>query len=236
MKICRAFSMVMLLMGLLVSEVRAQDSLIRIHHLTYDILYNLNYKCPSVVFWKLRYQDLGQYSRLEHKSFLQDPEDRKPRCSTTDYVGSGYHRGHLCPAGDRGAQKDWWADTFYMTNVAPMKPALNTGAWKSAEDECREMVRTGCSLEITVIPLWLLPVKQWFGKCRIRVPSHFYKKAHCLVHDGHTIHWLMINTDIRQYMPDCVISGDSARKVLQGVATVVNDQYSPSNKTVYESY
>lgn len=204
---------------------QAPDSLQVIHHFSYDILYNNHYHCPSVVVWPLSWKYLGDYSRRPHIRFSEDPEAPAPRVSHQDYNNSGYDRGHLCPSGDRGCCLDYWEDTFVMTNIAPMRPRLNRGAWKAAEDECREMAKTGCDLTVTSISLWLSPDTQFVGSSKVRVPSHFYKKADCHIHSGHTIHWLMKNTQDAQKMPLCVISEDSARHLLQNVNTTVYEVY-----------
>ena len=198
---------------------QAQDSLIPIHHVTYDILYNQTYHCPSVVEWSLEAWHLGRASAQPHRSFMQDIQAPRPRVSTQDYTNSGYHRGHLCPAGDRGARYDWWYDTFYMTNVAPMTPALNTGAWKNTEDECRVMVKRGCELSILVVPLFIDSIAPPFSDKKIHVPSHYYKSVSCTRHDGHYVRWLLRNTDDTQDYRQCTITTDSAERLLKGVAT-----------------
>lgn len=222
MKNARAFFLLILALVLIACRMTAQDSLVRIDHLSYSILFNLKYKCPSVVQWNLSRSHLGRYSRLAHKGFVIDHADLPPRVKSQDYNLSGFHRGHLCPAGDRGARLDWWRDTFVMTNVAPMYPALNTGAWKLTEDECREMVATGCDLSILVVPLWKDSIAPDFGSCCIHVPSHFFKKAECTVHDGHVLRWLMTNVNEPQIMSECLINEDSATTILSGVATSIN--------------
>lgn len=208
-------------LGFVYTCAAQSDSLIHVGHLSYDILYNTRYNCPSVVFWVLQMKDLGRFSQGQHIPFMEDLETPRPRVKSSDYSGTGFHRGHLCPAGDRGSTYEKWFDTFFMSNVAPMTPRLNTGSWKAAEDECRSMVKTGCHLLITAIPLWIDSISPDIGKTKIRVPSHFYKKALCVSHQDHVIHWLMRNTQDKQSMPSCVITADSARSILQNVRTSV---------------
>lgn len=221
MKHCYSILATLALLCLIVtgSAGQTQDSLIPIHHLTYDILYNQAFHCPSVVEWSLEAWHLGRASSQPHRSFMQDMKEPRPRVRTQDYTNSGFHRGHLCPAGDRGGRYDFWFDTFYMTNVAPMKPTLNTGAWKNTEDECRAMVRTGCELDIQVIPLFIDSIAPTFSDRSIHVPSHFYKSISCTRHDGHCVRWLLRNTDDIQDYRQCTITADSAERLLKGVAT-----------------
>lgn len=216
---------------LAIHTTKAQDSLLVIKHLSYSLLFNEKHHVPSVVTWDLSVQDLGRYSKGQHINFKEDPATKRPRVNTASYRNTGYHRGHLCPAGDRGSTIEKWRDTFFMSNVAPMQPRLNTGAWKAAEDECRAMVSTGCDLRITAIPLWLDSIAPDFGNPPIRVPSHFYKCAHCFTHPGHVIHWLFRNTQERQDMQKCVITTTKANAILQGVMTGI---YKPKSNSQCE--
>lgn len=198
-----------LLLLLLPAVSRAQDDICYLPHLTYEVWYAQALHCPVAVQWNLTAADLGSASTLPHRSFVADQHAPKPRVKSKHYTLSGYHRGHICPAADRGATYEGWADTFVMTNVAPMVPQLNTGAWKCTEDECREMVKTGCALTIFAAPLWLDTIMVSFSDLSIVVPSHFVKRATCTTHDGHTLRWCLSNQAVRQNIADCLISEDS---------------------------
>jgi endonuclease G, mitochondrial len=61
----------------------------------------------------------------------------------TDYVGSGFDRGHLCPSDDRDASFDDNEATFLMTNMVPQAPGNNRGPWKDLEEYTRKIVAAG---------------------------------------------------------------------------------------------
>lgn len=67
---------------------------------------------------------------------------------STDYSGSGYDRGHMCPSADRTRTIPDNSATFLMTNMIPQAPSNNQGAWADLENYCRDLVRAGNELYI----------------------------------------------------------------------------------------
>ena len=66
----------------------------------------------------------------------------------SQYLRSGFDRGHLCPAADRTRSNSDQEATFVMTNIIPQAPMLNRGLWADIEKECRNLVRNGHELYI----------------------------------------------------------------------------------------
>lgn len=66
----------------------------------------------------------------------------------TDYSGSGFDRGHMCPSGDRTSSVATNSATFLMTNMIPQLPANNQGPWATLESYCRTLVNQGNELYI----------------------------------------------------------------------------------------
>ncbi|MDX6386121.1 MAG: endonuclease mitochondrial [Blastocatellia bacterium] len=66
----------------------------------------------------------------------------------TDFSGSGFDRGHMCPSGDRTITVAANSATFLMTNMIPQLPANNQGPWASLESYCRTLVSQGNELYI----------------------------------------------------------------------------------------
>lgn len=71
------------------------------------------------------------------------------RASTSNYTGTGFDRGHLCPSDDRDGSDTDNAATFRMTNIAPQAPILNQQTWEDLERYCRTLITTGHELYIT---------------------------------------------------------------------------------------
>jgi endonuclease G, mitochondrial len=66
----------------------------------------------------------------------------------TDYSGSGFDRGHMCPSADRTNTVANNSATFLMTNMVPQLPANNQGVWADLESYCRTLVNQGNELYI----------------------------------------------------------------------------------------
>jgi endonuclease G len=95
---------------------------------------------PNWVSWCLKEGDLGSAPRAEFYRDPTLPKDFK-EVMPSDYNGSGFDRGHMCPHGDRAGTQEASAATFAMTNIIPQSPHCNQRAWADLEDYCRDLVR-----------------------------------------------------------------------------------------------
>jgi endonuclease G len=101
--------------------------------------YNRTKGGPNWVSWHVQRSDLGSVERTN--SFMPDPllsEEWQIRPS--DYAGSGYDRGHMCPSGDRTRSKKDNEATFVMSNMLPQAGDLNRHVWEELEAYCRDRV------------------------------------------------------------------------------------------------
>ena len=117
----------------------------------YVLSYNAKTKTPNWVCWQLRQEDLGSAAR---GPFMPDPLLPKsfPHVTSHDDDGSGFDRGHLCPAKDRSATQRDIDATFYLTNIVPQSPACNQRGWERLEDYCRRLAKEGHVLQIAAGP------------------------------------------------------------------------------------
>lgn len=133
---------------------------------------------PNWVSWNLTSADVGLSGR---SSFIED--DTLPsgfyRVKTTDYSGSGYDRGHLCPSADRTSSTANNQPTFYMSNMAPQTPDNNQGVWADFESHCRSLASAGNELLITAgmshfsgarLPSGAAAIPGYFWKIVVVVP------------------------------------------------------------------
>lgn len=113
----------------------------------YAISYHRSKGAPNWVSWHLSYLDLGGAPRSDFR-----PDSELPagwyRVTPSDYTGSGYDRGHMCPSGDRTASPTDNQATFLMTNIMPQTPDNNQGPWAGLEEYCRGLVRAGNELYV----------------------------------------------------------------------------------------
>ncbi len=70
--------------------------------------------------------------------FLTDTLDN----GTVEYDGYGYDRGHLAPSADFRWSKDALSESYFYSNISPMKPEFNRGIWADLENFLRQYVIT----------------------------------------------------------------------------------------------
>jgi endonuclease G len=118
----------------------------------YVLSYNAKTRTANWVCWRLREQDIGTASRSAFEPDPALPKGTIARVTTHDYEGSGFDRGHLCPARDRSRTAADSRAVFYMTNIVPQSPACNQKGWERLEDYCRRLAQTGHVLYIACGP------------------------------------------------------------------------------------
>jgi endonuclease G len=114
----------------------------------YVISYNSGRKIPNWVSWELNGSYLGSAARQD--TFRRDNTlpSTLPQAELTDYSGSGFDRGHMCPSGDRTLTVAGNSETFFLTNMVPQAANNNRGPWEKLESYCRSLLSQGKELFI----------------------------------------------------------------------------------------
>jgi endonuclease G len=98
-------------------------------------LYDKQNQRVIVVAEHLKHGTIGSAER--DNQFHSDTRiGRNP--SPTQYVNTGYDKGHMAPAGDSSSIAEMY-ETFLMTNMTPQKPLLNRMAWRMLEEHTRTL-------------------------------------------------------------------------------------------------
>jgi DNA/RNA endonuclease G (NUC1) len=130
---------------------------------------------PNWVSWDLTAADLGSSGRSPN--FLPDPD--LPigfyAVVTSDYTGSGYDRGHMCPSADRTITASDNLNLFYLSNILPQAPDNNQGVWSSFETYCRTLAQAGNEVLITSGPSLFAGSRIPSG--RAAIPGYVWKIA-----------------------------------------------------------
>jgi len=116
-------------------------------------------------------------------SFSLDPALSKyMQTKSSQYTNSGYDRAHIVAATNQLWSQPHMDQTFYMTNVTPMRPSFNRGIWRQFEQWVRDWVTAhGDAYTITGAvflssPLYELGFEHLHNDSdNAFVPSHFYK-------------------------------------------------------------
>ena len=118
----------------------------------YSLSYNRAKGEPNWVAWRLDSTWVGGAPRQDNYR----PDTSLPngwyQVTDTDYSGSGYDRGHMCPSGDRTRSIPDNSATFLMTNFVPQLGANNQGPWNDFENYCRSLAAAGNEIYIITGP------------------------------------------------------------------------------------
>jgi endonuclease G len=114
----------------------------------YSMSYSRDNGGPNWVSWHLDTSWLGSAPRQDDFRADTSLPTGWYRVQATDYSGSGFDRGHMCPSADRTVTVTANSATFLMTNMIPQLPANNQGVWANLESYSRTLVSQGNELYI----------------------------------------------------------------------------------------
>jgi endonuclease G len=114
----------------------------------YSLSYNRDNGEANWVSWHLDSTWLGSAPR--QNDFRNDTTLPAGwyQVQSTDFSGSGFDRGHMCPSADRTITVAANSATFLMTNMIPQLPANNQITWANLESYCRTLISQGNELYI----------------------------------------------------------------------------------------
>lgn len=108
--------------------------------------------------------------------FKEDPEiPEEYRSKLSDYSGSGFSRGHLCPSADRLCSSEQNKQTFFLSNMQPQYQSHNGGLWARLEAKIRDWA-DDCDTLYVVKAATIRSDQVLSVKCndRLLVPKYFY--------------------------------------------------------------
>lgn len=173
------------LIGLTVISFRHPISEIHARREAYEVSYDGQHKQPRWVYQCLTEETLQGIASRNTCLFLEDSLIPKIIQSTRkDYSGSGFDRGHLCPAADAYISDAAMQETFLLSNISPQLPQFNRGYWSKLERHVRELTKIHKVLHVYTGPLYLPQVEsdgkkyvkyEVIGESEVAVPTHFFK-------------------------------------------------------------
>jgi len=114
----------------------------------YSMSYSRDNGGPNWVSWHLDSSWLGTTPRQDDFRADTTLPAGWYQVQATDFSGSGFDRGHMCPSADRTITVAANSATFLMTNMIPQLPANNQGVWANLESYSRSLVSQGNELYI----------------------------------------------------------------------------------------
>jgi len=127
----------------------SQD-LVTIKHTNYTTTFSKSLKYPIVVEWWETKANVACPTPLKRKDqFQPDPQLLNDTNLISDYVRSGFDRGHMSPAASNLCSGDKvLTECFYFSNMSPQVHTLNAGDWKSLEVETRAIATEKDSVHV----------------------------------------------------------------------------------------
>lgn len=178
---------------MILSGMQIQAQKVTLHNRGYDVEYNTLTAIADRVTYYLSPSDFEGYRKPKRKAFKVDRRTPAPRAKTGHYTNSGYQRGHLCPAADRSQDKTLYEETFLLSNVAPMSPALNLGAWKSTEDYTRKLAQVYRRVRVVVLVWCPESITHRLPDSPVAIPYAFGKQVYTADTDSLLQEWFIYN-------------------------------------------
>jgi len=107
-----------------------------VYHQGYTLSYSEPNEQAEWVAYELKKADLKK-TNFKRPYFEIDEAVKTGAAHWRNYKGSGYDRGHLCPAADRRYTKALHDETFLTSNISPQLHDFNAGIWNTLEQKVR---------------------------------------------------------------------------------------------------
>lgn len=144
-----------------------------VKHNYFTLSYSEPHEQAEWVAYELKREHLTQDNR-RRPYFIEDPKVKTKSADWRNYKGSGYDRGHLCPAGDRRFLEQAYNETFYTSNISPQDREFNAGVWNRLEQQIRWWCKKHGDLIIITGGVLENGLEE-IGEEDVDVPEAFYK-------------------------------------------------------------
>lgn len=151
------------------------DSNQRVDHKYYSLCYSEKDEQAEWVAYLLTKDQVITKSCERTDNFRRDTAVETGSAELSDYKGSGYDRGHLCPAADRHFNCDAMSETFFLSNMSPQVAVFNRGVWKHLEELVRGWGVLYGNIFVVTGPVLNGENIDTIGPNDVTVPKYYYK-------------------------------------------------------------
>lgn len=155
------------------SYLPSSTTAVIINHSYYSLSYSEAHEQAEWVAYELAKKHLSK-NEIDRPDFLQDSKVKSKSAHWRNYKGSGYDRGHLCPAGDRRFSIEAYHETFLTSNISPQDNDFNGGVWNKLEQQVRFWAKKYDGVYVVTGGV-LNEGLPTIGEERVSVPEDFYK-------------------------------------------------------------
>ncbi len=182
-----------------------------IKHGHYSLSYSEAIEQAEWVAYKLTASMVsGSVSRTDN--FRIDPKIASGSASLADYKGSGFDRGHLCPAGDMKVSHTSMSESFFMSNMSPQHPSFNRGIWKKLESLVRSWALQEQEIIVVTGPVFSSN-RGSIGTNVVTVPGYYYKVIYDVTGKQKMIGFILPNEKGTKDLKEYAVSVDKVESV-----------------------
>lgn len=194
------------------------DSIVLIHYLGFDVLYDCQKLQPIGVDYTLTAEKVEQtkHSPKIKRHFMPDTNLQLPQASNADYRNSGWVRGHMARRQDFKWSVQAVQECDYFTNICPQDSTMNNDIWHQIENLVRRIATQYDSVHVICGPIFTDHSNGYIGPNRLPVPDYFFKTL--LIKDAtgyHAIAFLCPNNDKPLTMKDAACTVDKVEALSQ---------------------
>jgi endonuclease G len=148
-----------------------------IHHKGFSLSYNTSYLMPSWVSYKVTKAQVNLNDNFKGK-YVPDPFVTTRSASKKDYKQGGYLMAQFVNYLDVKQIPDAAKETFYLSNIAPMKLAYYNHIWLKTEQIIRLWTTGTDGLYIVCGPILTDAPFPTMGSNNVSVPKRYYKAVY----------------------------------------------------------
>ena len=185
-----------------------------VYHKGYTLCYNSYTHASDWVAYELTAEETkGTWPRSN--DFRRDPSIQDIQAEHSDYRGTGWHRGHLAPAGDMKWDSVTMSESFYYTNICPQTHELNQGCWQLLENKVRKWAEKYEKIYVCCGPIYTTCQNGAIGNTNVLIPDYYFKALLIPVNETYSaIAFIMENETDKQDLSLCACTIDELESIL----------------------
>jgi endonuclease G len=207
-----------------------------ISHTGYSFVYSEEHEQAKWIAYELTKEETNSIFERTDK-FLVDPLVSTGTAENSDYLKSGYDKGHLAPAADMGWSAITMKESFYLSNMSPQLPGFNRGIWKRLEEMMRSWAIDNSAIYIVTGPILKAGLPA-IGSNRVSIPNYYYKVILDYTQpEIKAIGFILPNTSSSSALTSFVVSVDEVEKAtgLDFFPALPDDQETKLEKEVCQT-
>ncbi len=148
-----------------------------VHHKGFSFSYNTSYLMPSWVSYKVTKAQINTNEKIKAK-YKPDPMINTRSASKKDYKQGGYIMAQFVNYLDVKQIPGAVEETFYLSNIAPMKLAYYNHIWLKTEQLIRLWTTNNHGLYVVCGPILADSPFPTIGDNNVSVPKRYYKAVY----------------------------------------------------------